>query len=169
MTNMWGKVTSEVGIDREEELASNFFKPALDNGALLLRHSDTIESAHEVIRIVLQNQRVTLRIQEEMVNHRKRVSETAAGKELRRELDEQAGKRLVQLRELQEMLNQTEAGDGDTREELRQEILKLREELAVLSGMSGKHDISGFREVAQNALLFTAVGAGCLLCMWVNA
>lgn len=168
MTNMWGKVTSEVGIDREEELASNFFKPALDNGTQLLRHSDTIESAHDVIRIVLQNQQVALQIQEEMVGHRRRVSETAAGKELRRELDEQAGKHLVQLRELQEMLNQTEAGDGDTREELKQEILKLREELAILSRMSGNHGMSGFREIAQNVLLFTAVGASCLLCMWVN-
>ena len=166
MTNMWGKVISEVGIDREEELASNFFKPALDNGAQLVRHSDTIESAHEVIRIALQNQRVPLQIQEEMVDHRKQVSETAAGKELRRELDEQAGKRLVQLRELQEMLNRTEAGDGDTREELKHEILKLREELAVLSRISGKHGMSAFRETMKNVLFFTAVGAGWLL--WVS-
>ena len=166
MTNMWGKVISEVGIDREEELASNFFKPALDNGARLLRHSDTIESAHEVIRIVLQNRRVSLQIQEEMVNDWKQVSETAAGKQLRRELDKQAGKRLTQLRELQDMLNQTEAGDRDTREELKEEILKLRAELAILSRMSGKHGMSGFREIMKNVLFFAAVGAGCFL--WVS-
>jgi len=165
MTNMWGKVTPEVGIAREEELASSFFKPALDNGAQLLRHSDTIESAHEVIRTVLENKRVTLQIQEEMVDNWKPVSETAAGKELRRELDEQAGKRLTQLRELQEMLNQTEAGDEETREELKQEILKLREELAILSRVSGKHAMNGFREMAMNALCFTAICAGWFLLM----
>jgi len=167
MTNMWGKVTTEVGIAREEELASSFFKPALDKGAQLLRHSDTIESAHEVIRTVLENQRVILQIQKEMVDHWK-VSETAAGKELRKELDKQAGKRAIQLRELREMLNQTEAGDEETRQELRQEILKLREELAILSKMSGKPGMGGFpgREIMKDVLFFTALGAGCLL--WVR-
>jgi hypothetical protein len=81
VTKMWGKVIPEVGISREEELASSF-KPALDKRAQLLRHSDTIESAHEVIRTVLENQRVTLQIQEEMVDQWKQVSEAAAGKEL---------------------------------------------------------------------------------------
>ena len=162
MTNMWGKVTPEVGIAREQELANSFFEPALDKGAKLLRHSDTSESAHEVIRTVLENQQVTLQIQKEMVDHWKQVSETAAGKELLRELDEQAGKRLIQLRELQEMLNQTEAGDEETRQELKQEILKLREELAILSGMSG-NGMGNFRGVMKNVLFFTALGACYLL------
>lgn len=166
MTNMWGKVTQEVGISREQELASSFFSPALDNGARLLRHDDTIESAHEVIRTVLENQRVTLQIQEEMVDYWKQVGETAAGKVLRKELDEQAGKRLTQLRELQEALDQTEASDGETRQELRQEILKLREELAILSRMSGKHSTGSFRRAMKDVLFFTAVGAGVLL--WVR-
>ena len=166
MTNMWGKVTTEVGTSREEELASSFFKPALDKGAQLLRHSDTIESAHDIIRTVLRNRQVTLQIQEEMVDHQKRVSDTAAGKELRRELDEQAGKRQVQLQELQEMLSRTEAEDEETRQELRQEILKLREELAILSRISSKPRISGFREAMKDLLFFTVLGAGCFL--WVR-
>jgi len=166
MTNMWGKVTTEVGTAREEELTSSFFKPALDKGAQLLRHSDTIESAHDIIRTVLQHQQVALQIQEEMIDHRKRVSDTAAGKELRRELDEQAGKRQIQLQELQEMLSRTEAGDEETRQELRQEILKLREELAILSRISGKSRMSNFREVMKDLLFFTVVGAGCFL--WVR-
>ena len=143
MTTMWGKVALEVGIAREQELAESFFKPALDNGARLLRHNTTAESTHEVIRTILENRQVTLQIQEEMIDHWKRVSETAAGRELRRELDEHTGKRLAQLRELQEMLNQTEASDGETREELDEEISKLREELAVLGRMSGPGNLGG--------------------------
>ena len=165
VTNMWGKVTPEIGIAREQELASSFFKPALDKGARLLRHNDTTESAHEIIKAVLENQRATLKIQEEMIDHWKQVSETAAGKELRRELDEQAGKRLIQLRELQEMLDQTE-DDGETQKELKQEILKLREELASLSRMSGKPGMGSFREIMMKALFFTALGAGVFL--WVR-
>ena len=166
VTNMWGKVAPEVGVAREQELANSFFKPALDKGAQLLPHDDTIESAYEVIRTILPNQRVTLQIQEEMIDNWKQVGETAAGKELRRELDEHAGKRLTQLRELQEMLNQTEAGDGETRQELGQEISKLQEELAILSRMSGKRDVGSLRGIMQDALFFTALGAGYFL--WVS-
>ena len=50
-----------------------------------------------------------------MIDHWKQVSESAARKKLWRKFDEQAGKRLVQLRELQEMLNQTEVDDEEAR------------------------------------------------------
>jgi len=166
VTNMWGKVAPEVGTAREQELADSFFKSALEKGARFLRHDDTIESAHEVIRTVLANQRVTLQIQEEMGEDRKKVSETTAGRELRRELDEHAEKRLTQLRELQEMLDQTEEGDGETRQELRQEVSKLREELAILSRVSEKPGMGSFREIMKDAIFFAALGAGYFL--WVS-
>ena len=54
-----------------------------------------------------------------MINHQKQVSETAAGEKLRREFDEQAGKRLIQLQELQEMLNQAEVDDEQARQEFK--------------------------------------------------
>jgi hypothetical protein len=46
LTNMWGEVSHEVGEARERELTSNFFKPALDKGAQLVRHHNTEQSAH---------------------------------------------------------------------------------------------------------------------------
>lgn len=163
VTNMWGKVDPDVGMAREQELAESFFKPALDKGARLLRHDHTPGSAHDAIRTVLENQRVPLQIQEEMVDRWKQVGETAAGKELQRELDRQAEKRLTQLRELQEMLDQTEADDGETRQELKQEILTLREELGILNRMTNKPGMSGFRTNMKDALFFTFLGAGLLL------
>ncbi|KAF9647085.1 hypothetical protein BDM02DRAFT_2814789 [Thelephora ganbajun] len=164
VTNMWGKVTPEVGVSREQELVSNFFKPALENGALLLRHNDTTESAHDIIRDVLSKQRVTLQIQEEIIYQSKRIGETAAGKGLLRELDAQVARRLGQLQELHEMLNQIEADDGETRQELQQEVLNLREELVTLtrSGAPGKA-MSSFREGVQGGIFFTLLGAGFLL------
>ena len=136
--------------------ASSFFEPALYKGARLLRHNDTIESTHKIIQTILGNQRVTLKIQE-MIDYRKQISETAVGKEHRKEFDEQAGKRLIQLRELQEMLNQTEADDEEVWQEIKQEILRLREELATLSRMLC---IGSSREIMMDVLFSTALGAG---------
>ena len=163
VTNMWGKVTPEVGDAREQQLGSSFFEPALENGALLLRHDDTTGSAHNIIRNILERQPVTLRIQEEIYDEWKRIGETAAGKELLRELDEQVRKRLEQLRELQEMLNQTEADDGETRQELQQELLRLRAELAALSGEVSDKPMGSFCGRMQDVILFAAFGAGVFL------
>ena len=158
MTNMWGKVTQEVGIAREQELVSDFFKPALDNGALFVRHEDTIESAHNIIRAILDTRGVTLRIQKEIVDQGKQIGDTAAGKELRRVLDEQVGKHLKQLQELQEMLDQTEADDGETRQELEQEVLRLREELESMGKESGEPAWT-LRRVTQHVIIIVAVRA----------
>ena len=162
VTNMWGKVTPEVGAAREEELASDFFKLALDKGAVLRPHNGTAESAHGIIRDILGKEPVVLQIQEEIADQWKEIEETAAGKELLRELDEQVDKRLRQLRELQELLNRMEADDQETRQELQQEVLKLSEELAALNNISG----GGFRETVKSALFFGFLLAGWFL--WVR-
>jgi hypothetical protein len=159
LTNMWGKVTPEVGAAREQELAGDFFKPALDNGARFRSHNDTAESAHDSIRAILDNQRVALQIQQEIVDQGKPVSETAAGKELRREFDEQFRKHVEQLLELQEMLNQTEEDDRESRQELEEEVSKLREELATMSRMSSHPAMGNFREMMENGVLFAVAYA----------
>ena len=155
VTNMWGKVTPEVGDARKEELANSFFKRALDNGAKFIAHDDTVESTHNIIRTILDNQQVTLRIQKEIVHQGKMIEETAAGKELRRELDERVKKHLEQLQELQEMLDQTEADDGETRRELEQELSRLRQELEVMNRESDQPMLT-FRGVMQNAIIVAA-------------
>ena len=162
VTNRWEKITPEAGVALEQELANNFFRPALDRGAQLLRHNGTTESAREVIRIVLENQRVTLQIQKKMGDLWKEVNETAAGKALWTESDKQARRRLELLRELQEILNRSRAGDEELRQEIQREILKSQEELVILSQVPDK-PTSGFRERIKDVLFFTALGAGMLL------
>jgi len=162
VTNMWGKVTPEVGDARKQELASNFFKHALDNGTQLLAHEDTADSAHNIIRAILDKPRVTLRIQKEIVHQGKMIEETAAGKELRRELDERVKKRQEQLQELQEMLDRTEADDEETRQELEQELSRLRQELETMNRESDQPTLS-FRGLMQNAIIAAAVWAVCVV------
>jgi len=162
VTNMWGKVTPEVGADRERELASNFFKHALDNKAQLLSHGDTTESAHNIIRAILDKRQVTLQIQKEIILEGRLIEETAAGKELRKELDERVKKHQEQLRELQEMLNQTRADDGETRQELDQELSRLRRELEIMSREADQPSLT-FRGVMQNAIFAVAVWGICIV------
>jgi hypothetical protein len=65
VAKMWGEVSYEVGEARGRELASNFFKPALNNDAQLVRN--TKQAAHAVIRNTTVKRPVALRIQRELV------------------------------------------------------------------------------------------------------
>ncbi|KAF8896190.1 hypothetical protein BD779DRAFT_1494454 [Infundibulicybe gibba] len=117
LTNMWG----EVG---KEELATRdiFFKPVLDKGAQLLRHTRTIESAQNILRYLINNHPLSLKIQREL---------TAAGSELNRELMEQAKKH-------QEMKEAIRTKDEETRKELEIERQKLQTEMSRVQDQSQK-------------------------------
>jgi len=129
MTNMWSKVTPEVGEARERQLSTLFFKPATDKGARFLRHGGSVESAHAVIRAVLGNQPLALQVQEELVDQHKTLSRTAAGEEIHRALNEDAGKLEQKIKALQDELQDAEKKERETREELEEEVRRLRERL----------------------------------------
>ncbi|KAF4613497.1 hypothetical protein D9613_007526 [Agrocybe pediades] len=85
LTNMWGQVTEEVGAAREAELANEdiYFKPALDKGARMMRHDATIDSAHHILRQIINNHPLPLLIQQEIVDEDKAVDGTSAAVEVR--------------------------------------------------------------------------------------
>jgi len=47
--NMWGEVGQAKGKMREAELKNKFFKSALNKGAQMLCHDNTVESAHNIL------------------------------------------------------------------------------------------------------------------------
>jgi hypothetical protein len=83
---MWSKIGRQEA--REAELAINnaWFKPILDKGARLSRHNNDVQSAQAIIYSIIENQPRTLRIQHELVDLGKDISQTAAGEELNRML-----------------------------------------------------------------------------------
>ncbi|KAJ7821981.1 hypothetical protein B0H13DRAFT_2127900 [Mycena leptocephala] len=85
VTNMWVEVGCEVA---EAELVNNnaWFKLILDKGTRLFRHHNDIQSAQTIIHSIIENQPRTLQIQNEIVDLRKDISQTAAGEELNRML-----------------------------------------------------------------------------------
>ena len=102
VTNMWGEVPHEVGKAREKELASVFLKPALDKGAQMVCHHNTEQSAHDVIRCIMNNHPITLQIQRELVDERKDIANTAAGEAVNTELTEETRRHEAALKELRE-------------------------------------------------------------------
>lgn len=162
VTNMWGEVSKEVGEARELELASQdiFFKPVLEKGAQLLRHQNTQESGGKILRHLIENHPLSLRIQRELVEEGKEISQTAAGAELNRELLEQVEKHRREMRLLQEemrgksnlftingspemtcyrkRIEAIRTKDEETRKELEQETRKLQLEMTRVQNDSQK-------------------------------
>ncbi|KAJ7476014.1 P-loop containing nucleoside triphosphate hydrolase protein [Mycena latifolia] len=141
VTNMWGEVGLEVGEAREAELASDerFFKPVLDKGARMLRHDNNAASAQAILHYLVGNQPRALRIQRELVDQGKDISQTAAGEELNRELAEQINRHKQEMVVLQkEMKEAIRAKDEETRKELEFETKKLQAEMSRVQNDSQK-------------------------------
>ena len=132
VTNMWGEVDPRIGEAREAELMTDdiFFKPVLDKGAQIARHENTVTSAQKIIRLVLDNHPIPLRIQVELVDEHKDISETSAGEELTQEINAQIVKHQEEMRVLREEMEQAmKDKDEETRRELEIETQKMQREV----------------------------------------
>jgi len=132
VTNMWGGVEQEVGHAREIELMGEdiFFKPALEKGARMVRHMNTVPSAEDIIRLLINNIPLPLQIQTELVDEQKDILETGAGQELNQELNNQIKKHREEVRALaEEMELATKDKDEETRNELEIETKRMHEEI----------------------------------------
>ena len=92
-TTMWGNLHGEglstaTGEERERELVQNprFWGAMYQRGSRIMRHIGKRESAWGIISYLASLRSGVLNIQDEMVNQGKRVSDTAAGKEVERDL-----------------------------------------------------------------------------------
>jgi len=135
-TNMWGNVNPDIGATREKQLAVEFVRPALNKGARLLRHYDTTESAHRIIRAILDNRRAALQVQQELVDEKREFDRTTVGEEISREVDESARKLEQEIEELQDVLETVRGREKETRLQLESEIAELRETIKKLTNGS---------------------------------
>jgi hypothetical protein len=130
VTNMWGNVPHDVGEAREGELASDFFKPVLDKGARMVRHHNTEQSAHNVIRTIMNNHPIVLQIQREIVDEHKDVANTAAGEEIDRELKEAAKQHEAEVKKAQEeMARALREKEEEARRQKEEEMRRMEEEM----------------------------------------
>ena len=130
VTNMWNEDPQNVNEAREKELSGKFFKPALDKGAQMVRHQNTAQSAHDIVRRIMNNHPLVLQIQRELVDERKEIIDTAAGESLNQELKELTRRHQAELREVQEEMKQALwAKDEEMRQELEEAKRELQEKL----------------------------------------
>ena len=130
VTNMWDEVSPEDGQDREDQLSSDFFKPVLDKGAQMIRHHNTAESAHDIIRRIIKTHPVALRIQEELVDEQKDIVDTAAGEVVNKELNELMRRHQAELKKVQEGIEQAlKEKDEETRQELEEDRRKMQAQM----------------------------------------
>ena len=133
MTTMWGRVTPQRGADREQQLKDKHFKAAIEKGAHICRYKDTPESARKILRTILENKPVVLKIQHELIDQHKEIGQTSAGEELNREIREVVEKHQNEMRELEERMQRAvEEKDEESREELEGEKRRVQEEVEKL-------------------------------------
>jgi hypothetical protein len=145
VTTMWGKVTEAEGARRETQLREDdrFFKSAIQEGATMARHHNTFSTALDAVRIISENHQlpIVLTIQEELVDEKKKVVETDAGKELNSNLQDFIQKHSQDMKDLAEEIQQSiNDRDMKARKELGEELTRLRQELArVKNELSNLH------------------------------
>ena len=130
VTTMWSSVEPNVGETREQELktSDDLFKPVLDEGAQLVRHDGTQESAQGILRRLIHNEGTALRIQRELVDEGKPLADTAAGTELSVQLTERINRLEGEIKQLREEISQLAAKDEKARNELLIELQKTQNE-----------------------------------------
>jgi len=132
VTNMWGEIDPQLGAAREAELMNDdlFFGPVLDKGAKMARHDNTLSSAQAIIRRILNNHPIPLRIQKELVDEGKDISETSAGEELKREYRALIKKHEEEMRKLREEMEEAARDkDEEARRELEIEARRMQKEM----------------------------------------
>ena len=133
MTNMWGRATPEQEAAREQQLKDKYFKAAIEKGAQMCRHSNTPESAREVLRKILRNRPAALKIQSELVEQHMDVGQTGLGVELNKEICELVERYRREVRELEETMRKAMDDKEEAyRRELREEKRKAQEEIKKL-------------------------------------
>jgi len=137
-----GCLGNSVGADREQQLRDRYFKAAIEKGAQLCRHTNSPESAQAILRKILKNKPLVLKIQDELINQGKDIGQTGAGAELNREIRKVVEKYEREIRELEEsMWKAMEKKDEESREELEEERRRMQEEMKKLRKHSAEMEL----------------------------
>lgn len=108
-TTMWDKVPHREAEDREKQLVNTpeYWGFMVSKGSTVYRHNNTVESAIRIIEKLARGScTVTLDIQNQMVNQKQDLSQTAAGRELEGEIIKERQKWAAELKDAQEQMKE---------------------------------------------------------------
>ncbi|KAG8710620.1 hypothetical protein FRC09_021011 [Ceratobasidium sp. 395] len=140
-TNMWSRPPTEAQQRREGQLRDEFFKPALDERARLVRRATPgRDSAIDIIRLVLGQQARPTKIQQELVEERRALIDTEAGKTLEMQLRDRVERQQREINEVRQEIRTEVAAHGQAaaaeleryEKEKEEEMAQLRDGIEVL-------------------------------------
>ncbi|RYP22870.1 hypothetical protein DL765_001466 [Monosporascus sp. GIB2] len=135
-TTMWSEVTPEVGDAREVELkeTAEFWGDMIREGSTVYRHTDDHNSAINIISFLAdRDTKTVLGLQAEMVDQKRSLEDTEAGREVDKEMSQQREmfeKRLELTR--QELEEAIAAKDDQHAREIMQEQERFESKLAAI-------------------------------------
>jgi hypothetical protein len=132
VTTMWDQVLEDVGKERERELRQNFFRPILERGAHMFAYDGRAESGWSIIDRFVDDRFATL-LQEELVDLKKELCETDAGRQLYgilEKLVEQQRKTADAIRKELDSLNESKEESSELLMELQKDYEDLRVRLS---------------------------------------
>ena len=124
-TTKWSTISKEEEAEsRTEQLKEKYWKEMIEGGSIVHKFQDSQNSAWDVIAPIVEKGRYgkmdALQIQEEMVEGRKLIPETEAGRQLRYSLDQ-----------LLKFFEQASSKDSSRRRELDAKIAAIRKQMRV--------------------------------------
>ncbi|KAL9622434.1 MAG: hypothetical protein Q9160_003279 [Pyrenula sp. 1 TL-2023] len=126
VTTMWDRVSVEEGNMREEQLVGTqeFWGWMMSKGSKTFRHNNTLSSADSPLRHFLPNfkESITLEIQQEMVEEKKTLDQTGAGKALTSEIARERERFTRELNETKEQLREAMAQRDQESEQALREV-----------------------------------------------
>ncbi|QRV78130.1 50S ribosome-binding GTPase [Ceratobasidium sp. AG-Ba] len=124
VTNMWSDPPTKDQENRETQLRDKHFQKALQQGATLTRRPRMgRDSAHEIIRIVLNKDPVVMQIQREMVRQGRNFFDTGAAQALGAELAAAEQRHQDEMAEIQEELRKAKEEKDEKAQLEKQEAL----------------------------------------------
>ncbi|KIW96290.1 uncharacterized protein Z519_03359 [Cladophialophora bantiana CBS 173.52] len=107
VTTMWSIVSNRTGEERERELVEKFWGTMKKQGSLVRRHEGNKTSALSILGdLIDRREKIILQIQQEMVENKKDLNETAAGQQLDQDLLREKAKHKKEMRELKQQMDQ---------------------------------------------------------------
>ncbi|EKM78783.1 hypothetical protein AGABI1DRAFT_114375 [Agaricus bisporus var. burnettii JB137-S8] len=130
VTTMWDQVQDlRIAQSRELELKDNFWKPMLVLGSKMVKFENSLKSAEAIVDEIVaeKGERETLLLQEELVDLKKRLNETHAGRMLYDALQKLVDEQKASIDKLMEQIQNQ--GNPQLIEGLRKEQLKIEDDL----------------------------------------
>ncbi|CAE6479681.1 unnamed protein product [Rhizoctonia solani] len=132
-TNMWSNPPTDIQERREQQLQSDFFKDALDGGARMVRRNTPgRESAHRIIRQLIGQAPLPLRIDIEIGVEKKELHDTEAGIAVEARLLDRVNKQQDAIEEARRDLQNAREERAETTAKRQAEFEKEEREMVEL-------------------------------------